>query len=199
MSKIVKRNMMLVLILGLMLSTGCGADQKEMNEVSGILGTENENEKNDDVEAEKNADLEAEKNAALEAEKNAALEAEKEAAQNKEDTNENAEIDAKKEIAVYLEELPALPSEEYECSYVWSERWNRVTHYILTLNEQVPMETVFQYCSLLESEYGYTSTGKDEWSEKYNCNVSGYATADGKRIDVMYTDSGVTMSIRIYC
>ena len=194
MSKILKRSMVLLLILGTMLAAGCRSDKKEMNEVSGILDTENV--------TEMDVDAKAEMNAALEAEKDAALEAEKETEENKTDTNENTEIDAEEEIAIYLEELPELPSEQYECSYVWSEQLNRVSHYMVTITEVVPWDTVFQYCSLLETEYGYTSTGKDEWSDEYNCNVSGYYTEDGKRIDVMYTDytdDGVTMMIRIYC
>lgn len=174
-----KKLVAFILIMMMFTLTACGSKEADTNEVSGVSAEE---------EAAKAAEEEAKAKAAAEA---------------KENEVEEPEVDSDALVAGFLAELPELPVKEYTYEEDWSDRLNRVTHYIINFDGKVKYDDVMAYLTLLETEYGYMSEGKEEWNEEDGTTTFGYTGPDGQRIDIIITepegdDWMVDVSIRIY-
>lgn len=107
------------------------------------------------------------------------LAAEHAAANTQSDPAEPAEpINAEEDVQKYLEDLPALPEGEREYDYEWSDRLDRITYYIITI-DSVPDGDVYDFLYLLETEYGYVSAGKEIWNEETQTITYEYTTESG--------------------
>ena len=107
------------------------------------------------------------------------LAAEHAAANTQSDPAEPAEpINAEEDVQKYLEDLPALPEGEREYDYEWSDRLDRITYYIITI-DSVPDGDVYDFRYLLETEYGYVSAGKEIWIEETQTITYEYNTESG--------------------
>ena len=107
------------------------------------------------------------------------LAAEHAAANTQSDPAEPTEpINAEEDVQKYLEDLPALPEGEREYDYEWSDRLDRITYYIITI-DSVPDGDVYDFLYLLETEYGYVSAGKEIWNEETQTITYEYTTESG--------------------
>ena len=107
------------------------------------------------------------------------LAAEHAAANTQSDPAEPTEpINAEEDVQKYLEDLPALPEGEREYDYEWSDRLDRITYYIITI-DSVPDGDVYDFLYLLETEYGYISAGKEIWNEETQTITYEYTTESG--------------------
>ena len=107
------------------------------------------------------------------------LAAEHAAANTQSDPAEPTEpINAEEDVQKYLEDLPALPEGEREYDYEWSDRLDRITYYIITI-DSVPDGDVYDFLYLLETEYGYVSAGKEIWNEETQTITYEYNTESG--------------------
>lgn len=87
-------------------------------------------------------------------------------------------INPEEDVQKYLAELPPLPAGDREYDYEWSDRLDRITYYIITI-DSVPEGAVYDYLYLLETEYGYVSEGKEIWDEARQVMVYEYSTESG--------------------
>lgn len=87
-------------------------------------------------------------------------------------------INAEEDVQKYLADLPPLPEGEREYDYEWSDRLDRITYYIITI-DSVPEGDVYDFLYLLETEYGYESAGKELWNEETQTVTYEYRTETG--------------------
>lgn len=87
-------------------------------------------------------------------------------------------INAEEDVQKYLADLPPLPEGEREYDYEWSDRLDRITYYIITI-DSVPDGDVYDFLYLLETEYGYESAGKELWNEETQTVTYEYRTETG--------------------
>lgn len=108
-----------------------------------------------------------------------------------------AEIDPEAEVQPYLEQLPPIPAGDPEYGYEWSDRMERITYYLITI-DPANIDDVNNFLYLLEAEYGYMSDGKEIWDEATDTTTYGYST-DTSRIyvDVIPNPDG-TVKVVIY-
>ena len=108
-----------------------------------------------------------------------------------------AEIDPEAEVQPYLEQLPLIPAGAPEYGYEWSDRMERITYYLITI-DPANVDDVNNFLYLLEAEYGYMSDGKEIWDEATDTTTYGYST-DTSRIyvDVIPNPDG-TVKVVIY-
>lgn len=108
-----------------------------------------------------------------------------------------AEIDPEAEVQPYLEQLPPIPAGDPEYGYEWSDRMERITYYLITI-DPANVDDVNNFLYLLEAEYGYMSDGKEIWDEATDTTTYGYST-DTSRIyvDVIPNPDG-TVKVVIY-
>lgn len=108
-----------------------------------------------------------------------------------------AEIDPEAEVQPYLEQLPPIPAGDPEYGYEWSDRMERITYYLITI-DPANVDDVNNFLYLLEAEYGYMSDGKEIWDEATDTTTYGYST-DTSRIyvDVIPNPDG-TAKVVIY-
>ena len=84
-------------------------------------------------------------------------------------------INVEEDVQKYLADLPPLPAGEREYDYEWSDRLDRITYYIITI-DSVPEGDVYDFLYLLETEYGYVSAGKELWNEETQTVTYEYST-----------------------
>ena len=108
-----------------------------------------------------------------------------------------AEIDPEAEVQPYLEQLPPIPAGDPEYGYEWSDRMERITYYLITI-DPANIDDVNNFLYLLEAEYGYMSDGKEIWDAATDTTTYGYST-DTSRIyvDVIPNPDG-TVKVVIY-
>ena len=84
-------------------------------------------------------------------------------------------IDPEAEVQKYLENLPPIPAGEREYSYEWSDRLDRISYYLITINPASD-DDIYAFMYALEMEYGFMSDGKEQWDENTNTSTFGFST-----------------------
>lgn len=92
-----------------------------------------------------------------------------------EEPTEPVEIDPEADVQKYLEYLPPLPSGDKAYSYEWSERLDRISHYLITIDPASDTE-IYDFMYSLETEHGFMSGGKELWDEETNTSTYEYST-----------------------
>lgn len=171
-----KLAMLLVLVMVTVIAAGCevgsikdsGSDYKLSEEQQEMLGISQE--EFDNLPEEARAELQ---------EMLEDMAAELESANNQSQPTDAPEpINPEEDVQKYLTEMPPLPEGERKYDYEWSNRLDRITYYIITI-DSVPEEAVYDYLYLLETEYGYVSEGKEIWDESRQVMVYEYSTESG--------------------
>jgi len=101
-----------------------------------------------------------------------------------------ASIDPEADVQKYLQYLPPLPSGDKEYNYEWSDRLDRISYYLITIDPASDTE-IYDFMYSLEMEYGFMSGGKEQWDETTNTSVYDYSTDELLiYVDVTPNDDG---------
>jgi hypothetical protein len=183
-----KTKLIITLLLVMALCTGCvsGVADTQLGDTSTVLSEKQmevlglSQEEFDSLSEEEKAAMQEildELEAVEKSEQEAAAEAEQEAAEQAEAPAPEAEepateIDPEAEVQPYLEQPPPIPAGDPEYGYEWSDRLERITYYLITIDPATE-EDVNEFLYLLEAEYGYMSDGKELWDEATNTTTYG--------------------------